>query len=84
MKVEFDSQESTIEVSVPFSGQVIGSASTSNLTTKSRGIAVSFLSTSEHVALSIKPSVLAQEERQERLTRTIRLGFPPASMSTKG
>ena len=84
MKVEFGSKDSRVEVTVPMTCAVPASSSTANFPTESHRIAVSFLSTADHVALSIKPSVLAQEERQERLTRTIRLGFPPISMSTKG
>lgn len=84
MKVEFHSQDPTVEVMVPVTGSVVCSASTANAMTGALRIPVSFLSTANHVAFTIKPTVLAQEERQERLTRTIRLGFPPVSMSTKG
>lgn len=84
MNVEFDSKDSTVEVTVPSSNAIIRTLSTSDLKCDVHRVAVSFLSTANHVALTIKPSVLAQQERQERLTRTIRLGFPPVSMSTKG
>ena len=84
MKVEFGSEDPTVTVTVPATYAAIGSTSTSNQVVESHRIAVSFLSTAHHVELSIKPSVLAQEVRQERLTRAIRLGFPPVSMSTKG
>lgn len=36
------------------------------------------------VTLAIKPTVLAQEQRQERLNQTIRKGYAPISRSTKG
>jgi ABC-type Fe3+-citrate transport system substrate-binding protein len=84
MKIEFSSQDSTVEVTVPAAHKAMGNASTANVASERHRIAVSFLSTADHVALSIKPTVIAQEERQERLTRTIKLGFPPVSISTKG
>lgn len=84
MKVTYNSRDPKVKVSVPAAGTVVGCTSTSNSKMRAYRVAVSVLSTADHVALSIKPSVLAQEERQRRLSRTIRLGFPPLSMSTKG
>lgn len=84
MKINFDSSDLLVSLTSQAKDTSSLLASTTDSRRHSHRVAVSFLSTADHVALSIKPSVLAQEERQERLTRTIQLGFPPVSMSTKG
>lgn len=37
---------------------------------------------SRALKVAVKPALLAQEERQERLNRSIKLGFTPPSRST--
>jgi hypothetical protein len=82
--VQFGSADETVDVTVPAMSATVASTATTNPASGTRRIAVSFMSSANQVTLSIKPAVIAQESRQERLTRTIRLGFPPESMSTKG
>jgi len=86
MKVEFGSDDKSVQVTVSAGNAITRSSSTMNLLRESapRKVAVSVLSTAESVSLSIKPSVIAQEERQARLSRSIKLGFAPVSKSTKG
>ena len=86
MKVEFGSDDKSVQVTVSAGRTVTQPSSTINQLRESapRKVAVSVLSTAESVSLSIKPSVIAQEERQARLSRSIRLGFAPVSKSTRG
>lgn len=49
-----------------------------------RHVSVLVQSGADSVNVSLKPSVIAQEERQERLNHTIRQGFAPISQSTRG
>lgn len=85
MKVQFKSDSESVAVTVTADG--FGVLSTPVSTFKPSGarkVAVRVQSTSEQVTLSLKPSVIAQEDRQERLSRTFKLGHPPISKSTKG
>ncbi|WP_143135163.1 hypothetical protein [Burkholderia ubonensis] len=47
-----------------------------------RTVSVSVTSSTATVTLAVKPSVIASEERQQRLNESIRLGFLPPSRNT--
>jgi hypothetical protein len=47
-------------------------------------VSVSVASNTTTVSISVKPRVLAQEARTERLNQSIRMGYAPASSNTKG
>lgn len=49
-----------------------------------RKLSISMLSNERSVTIVLKPSVVAQEERQERLNQSIRQGFTPISRDTRG
>lgn len=84
MKINYESQHKTVDITV---SATEGSGYVAPIVHPSQshiGVNVSFLSTASYVSLAVKPSVLEQEERQVRLSKSIRLGFPPTSASTKG
>lgn len=85
MKVQFKSDSDSVSVTVTADG--FGNLSAPVSTFKpsaTRKVAVRVQSTAKQVTLSVKPSVIAQEDRQERLSRTFKLGHPPISKSTEG
>jgi hypothetical protein len=56
--------------------------STGNKPAQGRVVIVHVNSNAHEVTLALKPSVIAMEERQERLNKSIRLGFTPPARST--
>lgn len=85
MKVQFKSDSESVAATVTADGFGVLSAPVSTFKpSAARKVAVRVQSTAEQVSLSVKPSVIAQEDRQERLSRTFKLGHPPISKSTKG
>ena len=85
MKLQFKSDSESVAVTVAADGfGVLSAPATTFKPSPARKVAVRVQSTADQVTLSVKPSVIAQEDRQERLSRTFKLGHPPISSSTKG
>jgi len=79
----FTSIDDTLTVSVgsnAFRLRPRSSADTQN--TAGRVLNVVVEPASRAVKVAVKPALLVQEERQERLNRSIRLGFVPPSRNT--
>lgn len=86
MKITYDSQQESVAITVPDNNPVyiadsntITNASPLNQTT----LTVSIQSDQRNLSVWFKPYVLVKQNRQERLSRSIRLGFQPISKSTK-
>jgi hypothetical protein len=56
--------------------------SAGNVPALARVLVVQMNSNDQEVTLTVKPSVIAMQERQERLNKSIRLGFMPPARST--
>ena len=84
-KGKFASGESTVFFNIE--SNVFATTTSSSGTPTSfakRQMNVSIPSSARDVKVAIKPNTLAFEERQERLNKSIKLGYMPASNSTRG
>lgn len=86
MKINIDSNDTMVQVHVAadkLGGLHLSTGANSKLRA-TRHVSVLVQSGADSVNVFLKPAVIAQEERQERLNQTIRQGFAPISQSTRG
>lgn len=83
--LSFKSNDSVVQMDVNSGGVHYSiNSSSGGVPTMGKTVKVAIDSSAETVTLTMKPAKIAQEERQERLNKTIRQGAVPIRRSTAG